>query len=310
MKTRLLIIIAFVSILFAPLLADGLVIPRSAEEILEGSDLIVLGTISDVIAFDNKPTKFHIDVEKAVKPQSFDGQTVVVLGCDPNRRHLGTPCPSYEQGQRGLFLIFQSDDGYALSFESRVSDAKCTSNEFLSSYRGFKPNFFWTQDGQSDVFFTGKPVDIHFVVENSDMMEHNYTIGLSAHTNGFSFFDVVNGTIPQCVGFETVTVQFVPTMMGTYGFNSHYHDGGQGSFGTAIIDYDSSPRQQYDDGIHAQEVWCKENLFLILKNDDTKPRYDNYPACATKDTVAELIQRNWGYVPPQNKYNEFLVNSD
>ena len=212
----------------------------------------------------------------------------------------------HEQGQRGLFLIFQSDGEYSLSFESRVSDAKCTAQEFLSSYRGFKPHFFWTQDGQSDVFFTGKPVDIHFVVPNSNMTEHNYSVGLSAHTNGFGFSDVVNGTISQCVGFEEITSSFVPTKMGTYGFNSSYNGGGDGSFGTAIIDYGSSPRQQYDAQIHAQDVWCKENLFLILKNDDTKPRYDNHPACATKDTVAKLIHRDWGYIPPQSKYNEFL----
>lgn len=166
--------------------------------------------------------------------------------------------------------------------------------------------FNLTQDGQSDVFFTGKPVDIHFVVNNSDMTEHDYSVGLSAHTNGFGFSDVVNGTISRCVGFETVTVSFVPTKMETYGFNSRHDGGGNGSFGTAIIDHGSSPRQQADAGIRAQDVWCKENLFLILKNDNTEPRYDNHPACATKDTVAELIQRDWGYVPPESKYNEFL----
>ncbi|MCV0409650.1 hypothetical protein [Nitrosopumilus sp.] len=306
MKTRVLLFLALVSALITPLLAEGLVIPSSTEELLEGDNLIVLGTISDVKVFDGKPTEFHIDIEQVIQPQSFDSKTVVALGCDPNRRQLGTPCTSYEQGQRGLFLIFQSDDLYRLSFESRVSDAMCSAQEFLSTYRGFKPHFFWTQDGQYDVFFTGKPVDIHFVVTNSDMTEQDYSVGLTAHTNGFAFSDVVNGTIPQCVGFETVTVSFVPTKMGTYGFNSKHEGGGDGSFGTAIIDHGSSPKQQIDAQIYAQDVWCKENLFLILKNDDTKPRYDNHPACATKDTVAKLIQRDWGFVPSQSKYNEFL----
>ena len=306
MKARILLFLALVSVLITPLLAEGLVIPSSTEELLEGDNLIVLGTISDVKVFADKPPEFHIDIEQVIQPQSFDSQTVIAFGCDPNKSFRGVPCPSYEQGQRGLFLIFQSDDQYRLSFESRVSDAKCTSQEFLSSYRGFKPHFFWTQNGQSDVFFTGKPVDIHFVVTNSDMTEQDYSVGLSTHTNGFAFSDVVNGTIPQCVGFETVTASFVPTKMGTYGFNSKHEGGEDGSFGTAIIDHGSSPRQQIDAQIHAQDVWCKENLFLILKNDDTKPRYDNHPACATKDTVAELLQRDWGFVPSQSKYNEFL----
>ena len=307
MKTRILFAFAISFILFAPLFAEGLVIPRSGDEILDETDLIILGTVSDVRIFSGKPAEFYIDIENVVKPDSFDSDSVVVaLGCDPGIPRYGSPCASYEEGQRGLFLISERDGERYLSFESRVSDAECTAQEFLSGYRGFKPHFFWTQDGQSDVFFTGKPIEINFVVQNSDMTARDYSVRLSAHTSGFSFSDVVDGTIPQCVGFETATISFVTTKMGMYGFNSEYDSGGDGSFGTAIIEYGSSPRQQTSAQIHAQDVWCKENLFLILKNDNTKPRYDNSPACATKNTVAELLDRDWGFIPPESKYHEFL----
>ena len=306
MKTRFLLVSAISLILFVPLFAEGLVIPRSGDEILDETDLIVVGTVSDVRILSDKPAQFRIDIEHMVKSNSLDSDSVVALGCDPGVAGFGTSCPSYHAGQRGLFLISERDGELYMSSESRVSDARCTAQEFLSSYRGFKPHFYWTQDGQSDVFFTGKPIEINFVVQNSDMATHDYSVRLSAHTGGFSFSDVVDGTIPPCVGFETATVSFVTSKMGTYGFNSEHGSGGDGSFGTAIIEHGSSPRQQTGAQIHAQDVWCKDDLFLILKNDNTKPRYDNPPACATKNTVAELLDRDWGFVPPESKYDEIL----
>ena len=294
MKTRLLIIVALVAVIaIIPSFAYGLVIPRSAEEILEGGDLIILGTITNAKFFDDKPPEFQIEIEEVIKPQSFAGKTITAMGCDPNRRHLGAPCPSYDVGQRGLFLISKSDDGYDVSFDSRISEPICTSQEFLASYRGFEPNFFWTQDDQSDVFFTGKPLDIHYVIVNSDMKENDYSVRLTAHTNKFAFSDVVNGTISECTGWAEITTSFVPTIMGTYGFNSYSDDGGNGSFGTAIIDYGSSPMKQSDSGIHGQDIWCKDGLILVLMHDDTPNLiFDNKPACVKPYTVSKLSERN------------------
>lgn len=294
MKTRLLFIVALIAIVaIAPSLAYGLVIPRSAEEILEEGELIILGTITDVKFFDGNPPEFQIEIEEIIKPQSFKDKTITAMGCDPNRKHLGTPCPSYDVGQRGLFLISKSDDGYDVSFDSRISESICTSQEFLASYRGFEPNFFWTQDGQSDVFFTGNSVDIHYVITNRDMKEKEYSVQLSAHTNKFAFSDVVNGTISECAGWKEITTSFVPTMMGTYGFNSYSDDGGNGSFGTAIIDYGSSPIKQSDSGIHGQDIWCKDGLILVLMHDDTPNLiFDNKPACVKPYTVSKLAERD------------------
>jgi len=81
--------------------------------------------------------------------------------------------------------------------------------------------------------------------------------------------------------------------MGTYGFNSYSDDGGNGSFGTAIIDYGSSPMKQSDSGIHGQDIWCKEGLILVLMKDDTPNLvFDNKPACVKPNTVSKLAERN------------------
>jgi hypothetical protein len=292
LKISFLIIIGIVLVVIIPSLAYGRTIPMSSEEVIEYTDLIILGTITNVSDFKDKPPEFQINVEEVIKPKSFDGQNIIVMGCDPNRKVFGVPCPTYDVGQRGLFLISKSDSGYKVSFSSRISEPKCSAQDFLATYRGNQPHFFWTQDGQSDIFFTGKPVDINFVVRNSDMKEKDYSVQLTARTSGFSFSDVVNGTISECVGFEPVKVSFVPTKMGRYGSNSYHDTGGSGFSGIAIIDHGSSPLKQRQSGIGGQDTWCNDGLILVLRNDDTKAVFDNKPACVKPDTVSKLAERN------------------
>ena len=296
-----LMIIAIGLSAVAPSIAYGLEIPMTADDVLEYFDIIVLGTIIDAKNPEHASAEFSIEIEQVVKPQSFTGQTVTVLGCDPNKSYRGTSCPYYEKGQRGLFLASKTDDGNVLSSASKISEANCTAEAFLVNYRGLETNFFLTQDGQSDVFFTGMPLEIHYIITNRDMTEKEYSLELSAYSGNPVFSDVLNGTIGDCTGFVDVVSSFVPTKMGTYGFNAEHDDGGESFYGLAIIDNGSSPLKQSQAGIHAQDTWCREGLFLILKNDDTKPRFDNDPACVSKDTAAELIERNWGYVPPESQ---------
>jgi len=67
MKTRLLIIVALIAfVAITPSLAYGLVIPRSAEEILKEGELIILGTITYVKFFDDKPPEFQIEIEEVI----------------------------------------------------------------------------------------------------------------------------------------------------------------------------------------------------------------------------------------------------
>lgn len=296
MKTKFLILLAIVFNVIFPSFAYGLVMPMTAQEILDEFDLIVLGTVTDVKIINGKAPVFTIEIEDVVKkPDSFGMlKSVLATGCNPNNGHLGTPCPSYEIGERGLFLLAGTDNNYEISFYSRVAEPNCTSEQFLANYRGLEYGFFWTQDEQSKTFFTGKPIDMHYNVNNRDMKEEEYSVMFSAYSGKFAYSDVVNGTVNECVGSKMITTSFVPTVMGVYGFNA----GAEGAYGISIIDYGSTPLEQHKAGVHGQDTWCKDDLILILKNDNTKPRADNYPACVTEDTATKLIERNWGFVPP------------
>ena len=301
MKNILLMTVIIGLFLVAPSLAYGLEIPMTAEDVLEYFDIIVLGTITDVKNPEYASAEFSIAIEQIVKPQSFVGQTVTALGCDPNKSYRGTSCPYFEKGQRGLFLISKTDDGNVLSSASKISETNCTVQDFLANYRGLESNFFLTQDGQSDVFFTGMPLEIHYIITSGDMIEKKYSLKLSAYSGSPVFSAAINDTLDDCKGFADVVSSFVPTKMGTYGFNAEHDNGGESFYGLAIIDYGASPLKQFHSGIHAQDTLCREELFLILKNDNTKPRFDNFPACVSKDTAAKLIERNWGYVPPESQ---------
>jgi hypothetical protein len=98
-------------------------------------------------------------------------KSVSVIGCNPDSGFVGVPCPSYEVGQRGLFLLVSSKHDYEVSSYSQVAEPHCTSEQFLANYKGRQSGLSWTQDGQSETFFTGIPIDIHYPVNNRDMKE-------------------------------------------------------------------------------------------------------------------------------------------
>ncbi len=218
MKTRFLIIIGIIFTVIIPSFAYGLVMPMTTQEVLDEFDLILLGTVTDKKQFEGKAPVYIIEIDEIVKkPDSFGiPKSVSVIGCNPDSGFVGTPCPSYDKGDRGLFLLAESENNYEVSFYSQVSDPHCTSEQFLANYRGLESGLFWTQDGQSETFFTGKPIDIHYTVNNRDMKEKDYSILFTAYSGKFTYSGIVNGTVNECVGSKMVTTSFVPTVMGTY----------------------------------------------------------------------------------------------
>lgn len=294
MKTKLLMI-TVIAILLPFSFAHGLVMPMTTQEVLDEFDLIFLGTVSDVKITEGKAPVYMIEIEEIIKkPDSFGmPKTVSAIGCNPDSGAIGTPCPSYDIGDRGLFLLVESKNDYEVSFYSQVSEPHCTSEQFLANYRGLESGLFWTQDGQSEWFFTGKPIDIHYPVNNRDMKEKDYSVMFSAYSGKFVYSDVVNGTVNECVGSKVVTTSFVPTIMGTYSFNANSDEGGFGMSGMSIIDYGSTPLEQYKVGIHGQDTWCKDGFILVLKHDDTPNLiFDNKPACVKPDTLSKLAERD------------------
>ncbi|MCE9653420.1 MAG: hypothetical protein K8Q89_10275 [Nitrosarchaeum sp.] len=295
MKTRFLILFAIVFTVVFSSSAYGLVMPMTAQEVLDGFDLILLGTIMDKKQSEGNAPVYTIGIEEIVKkPDSFGmPKSVLAVGCNPNRGHTGTPCPSYEIGDRGLFLLASSEQGYEVSFYSQIAEPHCTSDQFLANYKGQESGLLLTQNGQSKTFFTGQPIDIHYTVHSRDMKEKDYSVMLSAHSGKFAYSDVVNGTVNECDGSKVVTASFVPTVMGVYGFNADSDEGGFGFSGMSIIDHGATPLRQYKAGVHAQDTWCKEDLLLVLMRDDTPNQiFDNKPACVKPNTISKFSERN------------------
>ena len=320
MKTRFLTIIGislclsfasvFAIITFSDINADALRMRMSTDDVLETFDLIILGTVTDVHTSENSRYEFVVAIEDTIKKPDSEIQknSSLVLVCEINPMHMGSGCPSFEVGERGLFLALLDNDTYMVSSYSKTSEANCTSEQFLESYSGDSHSFYWLQNGQSNEFFINQPIEIFSVIHNRDLQELNYSQIFHSSTLDFFFTDTVSGTIDECVGFKTISTSFVPTTMGMYGFG--LSDGSSSSFssGTAVIDPLTSPLKQYKTKISSQDTWCKDDLYLILKNDDTKPRFDNFPACVSLSTIQELVKRNWGYIPPESDVSELLDN--
>lgn len=303
----------FILLILSSFIANsyGLVIPMTRQEVLDEFELILIGTIADSRQLEDRTPLYTIDVEEFVKkPNSFGNpNTVDAIGCNLEEILVPSPCPSYDIGQRGLFLLLPSNNNYEISYYSQVAKSHCTSEEFLANYIGFVYEQGFSQDGQSKRFFTGKPVDVKYTVFSRDLQEKDYSVRLTVSGKDYVFTDVINGTIPSCIGHVTISSSFTPTHMGPTWHSFVSDEGTIGGTGPAIIDSDSSPHEQYKAGIGGQDIWCKDGLTLILKNDDTKVAiYDNPPACVTKVTSEKLIQRGWGFSPEQNFANGYLGN--
>jgi len=276
-------------------LAHGLVMPMTTQEVLDEFEIILLGTITDVQQSQGTTPVYTIQMENMVKsPDSFrEARVISGKGCNPNTGHIGTPCPSYEVGDHGLFLLVPSKDDYEISFYSQVAKPNCTAEQFLANYRGMASGITLRQDGQSEVFFTQKAMDMQYLVNNREMTLKEYSVTLTAYSDKFDFSEVQNGTVSECSGFEIVSTSFVPTEMGTYGFSVTSDDSGENFFGLSIIDYGSSPLKQFKARIHGQDTWCKDGLILVLKKDKTENLiFDNKPACVKPQTVSKLLQRD------------------
>lgn len=295
MKQFLLFFVLSVISLLSFSLAYGLVMPMTTQEVLDEFEIIVLGTITDVKQSQDTTPVYTIQVEGLVKSSDSFGETNIIFakGCNPDAGHIGVPCSSYKRGDHGLFLLLPSQDDYEISFYSQVVEPNCTADQFLANYRGMESGITLKQDGQSEVFFTQKEMDIQYLVNNREMMQKEYSVKLSAYSDKFDFSDVRNGTVSECSGFEIVSTSFVPTTMGTYGFSVISDGAAENFFGLSIIDYGSSPLKQFKARIHGQDTWCKEGLILVLKKDNTENLiFDNKPACVKPQTVSKLVQRD------------------
>lgn len=295
MRYFVFLLILFGVTAFSFNLTYGLVMPLTTEEALDDFEIIVLGTITEAQQMQDKTPVYTIEIEETVKtPDSFEKvKTISGNGCNPEPGRIGSPCPSYEIGDTGLFLLDPTENGYEISYHSQVTEPHCTSEQFLANYRGMESGMSLIQDGQSENFFTGKKLEIHHSINNKNMEERNYSVTLSAYSQDFSYSDVINGTIGECHGFENISTSFIPPIMGTYGFSVDSDKGGENFYGLSIIDYGSSPLKQFKAHIHAQDTWCRDGFILVLKKDNTHNLiFDNKPACVKPETVSKLVQRD------------------
>ena len=351
MKTILLIIIPMIAIFFLVSIHDdayGLYMPQYPDELLESSDVIIVGKIIDsriqqlphttTVGREVNGTFQEITEKYAVDVQVYDvlveeylknslNQTDTII--DAVEPTMGLPGGLSTLGARfdvmdRVVLYYYKDTSEYLA-ESFKIPQQCSAKDALTEKRILFVDYNY-KIIQNDLKFNGTddpyPVryvavddPVHFVYRyDTDSMTGNSvdaTLKIKWSSSDRSESETI---LQQDIALESMKCEFIahnewefsPTKEGNYRITISIKDdpSPQPIFSTSLdakLDVDAAysmpPLKQYNIGIKGHEAWCKEGLFLILKNDDTlNIVYDNHPACVTKNTLEDLVKRNWGFV--------------
>ena len=351
MKTRLLILFAIGIIGIYTVTSIntvyGIYMPQYPNELLESSDVIIVGKIIDSRiqqlphtttvgkeingTFQEITEKYTIDVrvydvlvEEYLK-NSLNRTDTIIDAVEPT---IGLPGGLSTLGARfdvmDRVVLYYYKDTSEYLVESFKIPQQCSAKDALTEKRLWFVDYNY-EIMQNDLKFNGtEPYPVRYVAVNdpvyfvyrydTDSMTGNSidaTFKIKWSSSDRSESETL---LQQDVTLESKACEFIahnewefnPTKEGDYRITISIKDdpSSQPIFSTSLdakfnVDaaYSMPPLKQYNMGIKGHEAWCKEGLFLILKNDDTSNIvYDNHPACVTKNTLEELVERNWGFV--------------
>ncbi|WP_179372588.1 hypothetical protein [Nitrosopumilus ureiphilus] len=325
-------------------IAYGLYMPQYPDELLESSDIIIVGTVIETkvrnetmhYTFSNST---HLDVKQEYTMERTVHKVLVEEYLKNTLNWNDTLVDAYEPvigtpgGSSTMGKTFENDDRVLLYFykdtneylpESFKVPQECSAKDALTEKRLWFVDYNY-EIMQNDLKFNGTdpyPVryvaindPIHFVYRYDADSMTGKSIDATLKIRWSSSDQLESETILQqditldskmCEFIAHEEWEFNPTKEGDYRITISIKDdlNSQPIFSTSLdakLDVDAAysipPLKQYHVGIKGHEAWCKEGLFLILKNDDTSNIvYDNHPACVTKNTLEKLIERNWGFV--------------
>lgn len=295
------------------------------EEFYKESDVIILGKILSY-DYDKSDIRYQIEIKEYVKkPSNYDdSKRIEIFGCNPTPPSgfgvIGGGCQTFEQGQDVFFGLEEKpykklyiSDGFI------VENPKCTGKQLVQAISPTSSIGVY-QNQKPSPLFVGKRTDLVYDYVNNDLFAKNITINFvadrsysvnsgkafSISDDGFlgvellsisrnkTFSETRQVSMPECVKHVVVSASFIPIESGTYDMCVGEENGSmQCVGGISITDENLPPLKQYKTGVSAQDTWCKNDMILALRPDDTPDRiFDNKPACVTPDTFQKLAQRN------------------
>ncbi|HEX5457486.1 MAG TPA: hypothetical protein VFX64_03770 [Candidatus Nitrosotalea sp.] len=321
--------VTVLSFLLSENTAHGIWVPKSPQELWNGSDTIFVGNVTsaNTLQLEKKFSyiieengtgkifvqnytipldKYQVNVEEFLKnPQNSSVITVMqpTISAGPGR--LGG-FDKFNVGDHVLFYVEHMDGNNTYSPESFVIPEYCAGKDVLTQERFEMGNeFFALQNGNRiDSNFTAN-VPLQFVWnrdvgtldgKNYDVLVYiTKSIGTGAQ---IVFNKEIHVESKPCQWVASAKWEFTP-QEGEYGMDirirengtiSHLSDSGFSVKSNMVTRDNVSPLQQFKSGISASDVKCKPDFLLVVKSED------NHPACTTPLTALHLLEFGWGSI--------------
>lgn len=295
MKTGILvifgIIVAFVAIFSLPYTAFSITLGMSSERMLETQEIILLG---EVMSVRESPveTKYTINVLEYVKmPTDFERKdTITAVGC--GEAQTGG-CITFQKGQDVMFILDMKDDVFEVSDLSFASpNPNCTISEIFRYHDGKYDGLSLSQGSKNNKpYYTGQPITAQYHYFNKDLQAKSVDVTIKVVDDFPEILkeETITLHLDECEPNATASMDFVIEGAGTFAISAKVkgNGGGEAISGVEVIDYIMPPLKQVQSGIHHNDVICRDDRVLVLKQSE------EFASCIHPETVVKLFQRGW-----------------
>jgi hypothetical protein len=255
------------------------------------SDIVLVGKIIDVKKLlEQNQTEYSIKVDKYIKtPKPFDLITAIGDGIYENDFASLNEVTYYN------LPIFKKDDLVFVYLKRENGTYKLAPNSF-SVYKNLP-----TGPPPENLLATVEKLEYHDddTITIQGLVKKGFIFESSLRNQDSSVYLTIRN--PEDQIYENKTIDVKPdgtfshsfTIRGKLGIDGQYSSDVKfgGTTWSSVFPYKSGkiqpPLKQFKSGIPIEEIKCKENLQLIIKNNGN-------PACVKTDSLEKLYLRGWG----------------
>lgn len=272
------------------------------------SDVVLIGKIISTKENSGTQTLYEVQVEQYLKNPSPEGKIMVLAyGTKGTPLNPHAPYTVYSVGDRVFFYLKGKYSPYDVLWFSYPTSSLCepapTEDDVkrlsqLTTASDLQP-LYVLHDNKKGPFRTGENLTISYKIWNSYFTTRTVDAVFNVTRLNDSllvFRDSKSIQLEPCIGYRTVTTDFVPKESGNYNVvaSSDRSYTGQiiqvrnnSNLGTRVSPtIILPPLMQFKSGIDPYKTKCKNDLVLVISS-------DNMPACVKKTSLNRLWFDGW-----------------
>ena len=193
---------------------------KSIEQLLQESDIIMLGTIVSVHEIPSeKMTQYEIKPDEYLKPSNYVETEKNIIAQSPGTKNSSLLYfRTYDMGDHALFFLEKQGVDYDISPYSYVTKSNCSAAQLLS-IAGFTSDLSSVSHVNHDgKFYTNEPINVTAYAGNGpDLQPKDTEIKFRVYTpTGNVVTETRHLHMEECAGFVKSSWSFTPTIPGTY----------------------------------------------------------------------------------------------